>query len=141
MEKDDKTAAFYTDRDAGQWVEKAIAYAKEQRVNVVIEGMMRDNNKVAKTEEAAWALKTGKALQRVESQIWSMAWPASDAIAKDCLQAKRMIDRRLRNCPCSHPADAPLSRRKGSRATPYALTVGLDEQIENTVTPDPDHHP
>lgn len=49
MARDDKTAAFYTDRDTGQWVEKAIAHAKEQRLNVVIEGTMRDGNKVAET--------------------------------------------------------------------------------------------
>lgn len=47
--RDDKTAAFYTDRDSGRWVEKAIQYAKEQRVNLVIEGTMRDGSKVAET--------------------------------------------------------------------------------------------
>ena len=52
MERDDKTAAFYTDRDTGQWVEKAIAEAKAQRVNLVIEGTMRDGNKVAATMES-----------------------------------------------------------------------------------------
>lgn len=52
MERDDKTAAFYTDRDTGQWVEKSIAYAKEQRVNIVIEGTMRDGNKVAETMQS-----------------------------------------------------------------------------------------
>lgn len=49
MARDDKTAAFYTDRDTGLWVEKAIAEAKSQRVNIVIEGTMRDGNKVAET--------------------------------------------------------------------------------------------
>ena len=49
MNRDDKTAAFYTDRDTGLWVEKAIAEAKRQRVNIVIEGTMRDGNKVAET--------------------------------------------------------------------------------------------
>lgn len=49
MEADDKTAAFYTDRDTGKWVEKAIDEAKAQRVNIVIEGTMRDGNKVAET--------------------------------------------------------------------------------------------
>lgn len=52
MERDDKTAAFYTDRDTGQWVEKSIAYAKEQRLNIVIEGTMRDGNKVAETMQS-----------------------------------------------------------------------------------------
>jgi predicted ABC-type ATPase len=51
MERDDKTAAFYTDRDTGQWVEKAIAEAKARQVNLVIEGTMRDGNKVAATME------------------------------------------------------------------------------------------
>ena len=46
---DDKTAAFYTDRDTALWVEKAIAEAKERRVNVVIEGTMRNADKVAAT--------------------------------------------------------------------------------------------
>jgi len=49
MLKDDSTAAFYTDRDSGRWVEKAIAYAKEQRVNLVIEGTMRNPDVVAST--------------------------------------------------------------------------------------------
>lgn len=52
MERDDKTAAFYTDRDMGRWVEKAIEYAKQQRYNVVIEGTMRDGNKVAETMQS-----------------------------------------------------------------------------------------
>ncbi|WP_178391822.1 zeta toxin family protein [Caballeronia sordidicola] len=46
---DDKTAAFYTDRDTGKWVEKCIARAKEQRSNVVIEGTMRSGDIVAAT--------------------------------------------------------------------------------------------
>jgi len=52
MEADDKTAAFYTDRDTGRWVEKAIDEAKAQRVNIVIEGTMRDGNKVAETMQS-----------------------------------------------------------------------------------------
>lgn len=52
MEADDKTAAFYTDRDTGKWVEKSIAEAKAQRVNIVIEGTMRDGNKVAETMQS-----------------------------------------------------------------------------------------
>lgn len=38
---DDQTAAAYTDRDAGRWVEMAIADAAKQGVNVVVEGTMR----------------------------------------------------------------------------------------------------
>ncbi|BCM78163.1 hypothetical protein KAM329D_32200 [Aeromonas caviae] len=47
--KDDKTAAFYTDRDSGRWVEKAIEAAKSEQVNLVIEGTMRNLDVVAKT--------------------------------------------------------------------------------------------
>ena len=52
MGMDDKTAAFYTDRDAGQWIEKAIGYSKHLRVNILIEGTMRDVRKVAQTMES-----------------------------------------------------------------------------------------
>jgi len=55
MKRDDKTAAFYTDRDTGQWVEKAIDEAVRQRVSIVIEGTMRDGNKVADTMLSRWA--------------------------------------------------------------------------------------
>ena len=47
--EDDKTAAFYTDRDSGRWVEKAIEAAKSEQVNLVIEGTMRNLDVVAKT--------------------------------------------------------------------------------------------
>lgn len=46
---DDKTAAAYTDRDTGRWVEMAIAEATSRKVNLVIEGTMRDADKVAAT--------------------------------------------------------------------------------------------
>ena len=52
LRNDDKSAAFYTDRDTGQWVEKAIAHAKELRANIVIEGTMRDTEKVAQTRQS-----------------------------------------------------------------------------------------
>ena len=52
MQEDDRTAAFYTDRDTGRWVEKAIEHAKEQRLNIVIEGIMRDGSKVAETMQS-----------------------------------------------------------------------------------------
>lgn len=52
LESDDKTAAYYTDRDSGLWVEKAISEARLQRVNLVIEGTMRDADKVAATMES-----------------------------------------------------------------------------------------
>jgi predicted ABC-type ATPase len=52
MEADDKTAAFYTDRDSGKWIEMAIAEAKARRVNIVIEGTMRDSNKVVDTMQS-----------------------------------------------------------------------------------------
>lgn len=41
MAADDKTAAAYTDRDAGAWVEKLIAAARDRRLNVIVEGTMR----------------------------------------------------------------------------------------------------
>jgi hypothetical protein len=47
--RNDKTAAFYTDRDTGKWVEKCIAHAKSERFNVVIEGTMRNDEVVART--------------------------------------------------------------------------------------------
>jgi hypothetical protein len=62
MERDDKTAAFYTDRDTGRWVEKAIAEAKALRVHIVIEGTMRDGDKVAATMDGM--LRT---LDRIEA--------------------------------------------------------------------------
>lgn len=49
MAKDDQTAAFYTDRDSGRWIEKAIDHARKAQVNIVIEGTMRDPRKVADT--------------------------------------------------------------------------------------------
>ena len=49
MAADDKAAAFYTDRDTAQWVEMWIAAAKALRVNLVIEGTMRDSSKVTAT--------------------------------------------------------------------------------------------
>jgi len=49
LARDDKTAAFYTDRDTGRWVEMAIDRAKANRLNIVIEGTMRDPSTVAKT--------------------------------------------------------------------------------------------
>jgi Zeta toxin len=49
MREDDKTAAFYTDKDSGRWVEKSIAYAQSQRVNAVIEGTFRNTEVVANT--------------------------------------------------------------------------------------------
>jgi hypothetical protein len=49
MAVDDQSAAFYTDRDTGRWVEKAIAYAKDHRFNVVIEGAFRNSDVVANT--------------------------------------------------------------------------------------------
>lgn len=49
LDKDDKTAAFYTDRDSGKWIEMCIAHARQLRVNVVIEGTMRNSDVVAST--------------------------------------------------------------------------------------------
>lgn len=52
LRQDDQTAATYTAVDAGLWVEKAIAYAKAERFNVIIEGTMRDPNVVAGTAKS-----------------------------------------------------------------------------------------
>lgn len=49
MIEDDRTAAFYTDRDSGRWVEKSIAFAKAEGINVVIEGTFRNPEVVANT--------------------------------------------------------------------------------------------
>lgn len=49
LRKDDRTAAFYTDRDTALWVEKSIAHALALRAHVVIEGTMRNPDKVAST--------------------------------------------------------------------------------------------
>jgi hypothetical protein len=49
MAQDDKTAAFYTDRDTARWIEMSIDEAKARRVNLVIEGTMRDPDQVAAT--------------------------------------------------------------------------------------------
>jgi len=83
LAKDDKTAAFYTDRDTGHWVEKAIAYAKEQQVNLVIEGIMRSPEVVAATMQSLreagytidaralavnWRLSEQGIIQRYENQ-------------------------------------------------------------------------
>jgi len=46
---DDKTAAFFTDRDSGRLVEMALADAARRRVNVLVEGTMRSPDVVAKT--------------------------------------------------------------------------------------------
>ena len=52
MRADDKTAAFYTDKDSGRWVEKSIAYARKNRWNLVIEGTMRSPAVVAATMQS-----------------------------------------------------------------------------------------
>jgi hypothetical protein len=47
--QDDRTAAFFTDRDSGRWIEMAIADAAARRCNVAVEGTMRLPDKVAET--------------------------------------------------------------------------------------------
>lgn len=49
LASDDQTAAFYTDLDAGRWVEKAIHHASSNRYNVVLEGTFRQSDVVAAT--------------------------------------------------------------------------------------------
>lgn len=43
MIEDDKTGAFYTDRDSGKWVEMCIEEAKKTKANIIIEGTMRNS--------------------------------------------------------------------------------------------------
>src|SRR3546814_12579306 len=45
----DKTAAFFTDRDSGRLVDMAIADAVQPRINVLVEGTLRTPDAVAKT--------------------------------------------------------------------------------------------
>ena len=47
LKRDDKTAGFYTNADAFKWVDKAIEDAKNRKVNIVIEGTMRNSDVVA----------------------------------------------------------------------------------------------
>jgi predicted ABC-type ATPase len=41
LKQNDKTAAFYTDRDSGQWVGKLINYTIAKHYHLIIEGTMR----------------------------------------------------------------------------------------------------
>src|SRR3546814_20637858 len=45
--RDDRTAAFYTDRDSGRWIEMALAAAARRRCNVAVDGPMRVPEQVA----------------------------------------------------------------------------------------------
>lgn len=49
LASNDKSAAFYTDRDTGLWVEQAIKLTAVHRLNVVVEGTMRNSDKVLDT--------------------------------------------------------------------------------------------
>lgn len=49
MRADDRTAAMYTDKDSGRWVEMAIVEAQALRANLVVEGTMRNPEVVAST--------------------------------------------------------------------------------------------
>lgn len=51
MRKDDQTAALYTGKDVGRWVEMAIADAIKLRCSTVVEGTMRSPDTVARTVE------------------------------------------------------------------------------------------
>ncbi|MBR4877702.1 MAG: zeta toxin family protein, partial [Rhodocyclaceae bacterium] len=73
MRADDKTAAFYTDRDTGRWVEKAIAEAKVRRANIVIEGTMRDGDKVAATMNSL-----REAGYQIEARALAVPWRLSE---------------------------------------------------------------
>ena len=47
--EDDRSAAFYTDRDSGRLVEMALVDAAKRRINVLVEGTMRSPDVVAAT--------------------------------------------------------------------------------------------
>ena len=73
---DDMTAAFYTDRDSGRWIEMAIEEAGARRVNIVIEGTMRDNNKVAATM---------KSLRAAGFEIDARALAVNPRLSEQCI--------------------------------------------------------
>jgi Zeta toxin len=52
MAADDRTAAAYTDRDAGAWVAKLIGAAQARRLNLIVEGTMRRPEVVENTLQA-----------------------------------------------------------------------------------------
>ncbi len=105
MREDDRIAAFYTGPDSGRWVEKAMAYAKEQRFNVIIEGTMRDGHVVAATMNGFFPLSDQGIYQRYERQKATrgqgrMTTPEAHQAAYDGLpvtvlriEAKRLADR------------------------------------------------
>lgn len=49
LRRDDKRAAFFTDRDSALWIEKLIEHAKTRRFNLLIESTMRVSTKIAST--------------------------------------------------------------------------------------------
>jgi len=73
LRADDRTAAFYTDRDTGRWIEKAITEAKAQRVNIVIEGTMRDGNTVVRT-----MLSLREAGYHIDARVMAVTWRLSE---------------------------------------------------------------
>lgn len=52
MLKDSQSAAFYTDLDTGRWVEMLIEEAQKQKLNVILEGTMRQPEVVANTAKS-----------------------------------------------------------------------------------------
>lgn len=52
MARDDRSAAFFTDRDSARWVERALVHAREVKVNVVVEGTFRNPEVVTGTMRA-----------------------------------------------------------------------------------------
>jgi len=142
MLKDDSTAAFYTDRDSGRWVEKAIGHAKEQRVNLVIEGTMRNPDVVAATmnslreagyEIAAralavnWRLSEQGIIQRYENQkadrgVGRMTTPEAHKAAYDgMLHTLERIER-------EQLADRVTIYRRGNEAI-YSNTLERGQWI------------
>jgi AAA15 family ATPase/GTPase len=42
--EDDTLAAYYTDADVGEWIERSIEYVKQHKANVLVEGTLRNPN-------------------------------------------------------------------------------------------------
>ncbi len=130
MNLDDKTAAFFTSKDSGKWVEKCIDYAKQLRCNVIVEGTMRSPEVVSRTlqtfresgyfvevcalavsERSSWQ----SVLQRYENQKWDSGvgrMALSDAHREACdglLVSLDKIEReQLADSVCIYTRDAQL---------------------------------
>jgi|GEM_PF-1131684 len=108
MKEDDKIAAFYTDRDTGMWIEKAIAYAKEKRVNLVIEGTMRSPDVVAATMRSL-----READYQIDARALAVPW---------CLSEQGIIQRY---------ENQKVDRGRGRMTTPEAHKAAYDGMLDS----------